>query len=157
MPSIELVYFQPSEFVRGGRAWWNDYDPRLLGLLEAWRHLYGKRIQISQHPSACGRRLGPLAQSDHNVDVHGRVLGVDTMPEGITTRAEAERAIELARAVGFTGIGFYPLWAPSAGVHVSTRRNRRPGDPATWGAIRLAPNEPQTYVSLEEALSRMPE
>lgn len=158
-----LYYFGPpagydNEFVRGGVDWWPHMDDRLLVLLDAFRAAHGRRVLLSPHPRAIGRRSGPGSRSDHNVDRHGVVLGVDTMPEGMTTPANAEACIALARRLGFTAIGVYPHWAPSPGLHLAARRDRQPGDPALWGAVRRPSQESpdglvQTYVSVAVALA----
>lgn len=150
----ELVHFRRSEFTRGGVDWWPRMDPRLLVLLDVFRHQWGKPVEISAHPDALGRDVAVDVVSDHNVNRHGMVLAVDVQPAVIIEQADARRAIRIARAIGFTAIGFYPNWRPRPGLHLGTRRDRRPEDPAVWGAVAVA--GAQTYVSLDEALARLP-
>ena len=54
---------------------------------------------------------------------------------GIVTSAERQRAYEVAKKVGFTGIGLYTDTRPSNMVHLDVRADRRPGDPAKWSRV----------------------
>ena len=150
---MQLYYFTPSEFRRDGVDWFKQMDGRLLVLLDTFRHEWGAKVSISAHPSALGRHDGDK-QSDHNVDLYGVVLAADVIPAGIADRHDAETAIEIAKRIGFTSIGFYPDWHPAPGLHLGTRRDRVPGSPAIWGAVRPDPNAKQAYVSLDAALAR---
>lgn len=150
-PEITLYHFSTSEF----RDWWPLMDLRLLILLDALRNLHGRPIVISPADGAIGRRLGRSSDSDHNVDMHGRVLGVDTMPADIDRLEDIEEFIQKAKNVGFTAIGIYPHWNPSKGVHLGTRPDRHPTAPALWGALkklRKDNSSTQTYVSQQRAL-----
>lgn len=156
---MRLYYFTESEYHRDGENWWALMDPAVLVLLDAFRHGWGARVEISPHRRALGRRNWPNRGSDHAVDVRGAVCGADVMPEGLATRVDAERAVDLATDLCFTAVGLYPHWQPGAGLHLGRRDTHRPGRPALWGAIRK-PNElgelVQTYVTLQEALEVMP-
>lgn len=149
---LNLYYFGRGEFERGGVNWFDRMDPRLLVLLDSFRHQWGKKVVISPHPAAIGRELGPTRLSDHNVDLHGAVLGIDVMPEGMRTQMTVNAAVRIARSVGFTAIGVYPDWQPAAGLHLGTRTGRHPTDPAVWGAVRG--DDGQDYVALDVAVNR---
>lgn len=155
--ALHLYWFRPHEFgptPQRDKDWWQEMDARLLILLDVFRSHWGQRVRVSKHELALGRHDGPDDEGDHNIDRHPAVLAADCFPEGITTREEAEFAIELATEVGFTAIGIYPDWRGGCGMHLATRRSREPGDPATWGAIQG--KNGQVYVSVDDALLRLP-
>ena len=127
--SQNLHYFKPGEF----REWWGRMDPRLLVLLDTLRHRYSYPIAISPHPRAIGREDG--GSSWHDYKTHGRVYAVDVLPADSQRRDRMQWLVEEAQRLGFTGIGVYPGWEPRPGLHVDTRTEREPGDPATWGYI----------------------
>lgn len=155
--ALDLRFFTPEEFVLKDEEgeytdWWALMSPRLLVLTDVFRFQWGASVTISPHHRALGRRLGvDGSESDHNVDRWGEVRGLDCFPEGMRTRADAERALEIARSIGFTSLGLYPDWHPSPGLHLGVRKANRPGNPATWGAI----GHPQAYTSLVVALEQM--
>ncbi len=152
-----LYYFDRHEF----GDWAFYMAPRLLVLADSFRHQWGAPITVrfkwddNNVAGRLGRHLGESAKSDHNVDRWEEVRGMDCFPSGITTRQDAQRAIDLARSIGFTGIGFYPHWQPSPGLHLGVRTDRKPGSPAMWGAIRPDRDAPQRYVSMCLALEQM--
>ena len=149
---MELYYFSENEFIRGDRNWFDDMHPRLLVLLHVFRHQWGNPVDISEHPAALGRIMDPERKSDHNFTRNGIVLAADVMPISMFTRADAQRALDIAARCGFTAIGLYPHWHPYAGLHLGVR----PGDPtspAKWGAVLV--DGKQTYVSLDNALEAM--
>lgn len=150
-----LHHFNRAEFIRDATDWWPLMNLRLLVLLDVYRHQRGRPVAISPHPRALGRPNWPNANSDHAVDVRGTVDAADVLPAGLVTRADAERELELARSIGFTALGLYPHWRPSAGLHLGLRPGQRMGNPATWGAILI--DGEQTYVSLDHALDHMPD
>lgn len=150
---IKLYYFADTEFVRGGRNWFTLMDPRLLVLLDVFRFRWGRPVEISGHPDALGRVLGPTELSDHNLSRHGAVLAADVLPEGCSSRSDLQRAMALAVEIGFTSIGIYPDWHPSPGLHLGVRHERRPGDPAVWGAVHTP--QGQKYVTVADALDRL--
>lgn len=150
---VTLYYFGRNEFNRGGVNWYERMDPRLLVLLDVFRHQWGAKVSISAHDAALGRELGPTKLSDHNVDLHGVCLAADVIPEGMTRRADAWRAVTTAAAVGFTAIGVYPDWLPGPGLHLGTRMSHRPGTPALWGAVRPEGGS-QQYVALHSAVDQ---
>lgn len=144
-------FFSRQEF----GEWASDMDVALLVLLDSFRALLGRPVHLSRHPMAIGRRGG--TNSQHDVDTWGVVRAVDTMPEGVRTPEELRHAMNVARTVGFTGIGVYPDWHPSPGLHLDVRRSHRPGAPAMWGGIRRLPESTQEYVSVDEAFTHMGE
>jgi hypothetical protein len=151
---VKLYYFDESEFERGGRNWFPDMDPRLLVLLDVFRHRWGRRIAISAHPAALGRLMDRAANSDHNFTRWGAVLAADVMPAGMISREDGEHALELANEVGFTSIGIYPDWHPGPGLHLGVRPGCVPGRPALWGAVNDSGT--QAYVAIDKALRKMP-
>lgn len=143
---MQLYFFDPVEF----GVWWPAMDPRLLVLLDVFRFQWGAPVTVSGHPRALGRTDGAAGTSDHNVDRHGCVLAADVFPGGMINPGAAWRALAIARDVGFTSLGVYPHWS-RPGLHLGTRRTARPGEPATWGAVR-GHGGAQVYVSVQEAL-----
>lgn len=130
-----LRWFDPREF----RGWGDSMDPELLRKLDRFRDELGWPVRISPAGGALGRTLGWDDTSQHNVDRWGEVRAVDVMPipedgRGMS-RAEADFAIGVAKGVGFTGIGVYPGWEPYPGLHLDTREDRGPGNPALWGGV----------------------
>lgn len=145
----QLDYFEDDEF----QGWAPQMAAELKVKTDLFRHLWGAPVRVSPAAGAVGRHGGGASQ--HNIDRWGEVLAVDLLPSGIRTREDAHRAIETARQCGFRGIGFYPHWNPSPGLHVDTRRGRKMADPALWGGV--ATPEGQKYVSLSEAVAEMRE
>lgn len=156
---LGLAHFTPTEF----RGWWGWIDPRWLVCVDLLRESAGLIIDLSPVEGAIGRRRGAVSASDHNVDKWGRVYGVDVLPRW-TDPAHGYPSIEKqamtffrsAIDCGFTAIGYYPDWfnakgTHSPGFHLGTRRNRKPGDPATWGGLRDQAKGYQ-YVSAVAAL-----
>lgn len=158
----KLHYFDRSEFVRD-EDWFPLMSPRLLVLLDTFRHLTGKCI-ISPNKDAIGRRDD--TDSQHNVEKWGEVRAVDVFPtmeprglkekwkiegeeDGYFLDSLAEEWVYQAKKIGFTGIGIYPNWTYKGeqrpGMHLDVR-DGTPGDPVTWGRIG---NE---YVSLDKAM-----
>ena len=133
---MHLQHFKQSEF----REWWQNMSPRLLVLLDVLRYRLDVPITISASPQALGRKLGPDAQTAHNVDKWGAVLAVDCFVAGVEDQMGARFALKTAKELGFTGIGFYPGWINNAGEtqpgwHFDVRHNRKMGTPATWGKV----------------------
>lgn len=144
-------FFSEEEF----RGWAGLMDPVLLVRLDSFRGAWGRPVRISPHPKAIGREDDSTSQ--HNFKRWGMVRAVDVMPDDIVIANDLERAMEVAANVGFTGIGVYPHWEPVPGLHLDVRRSNAPGAPATWGAIRPDRDQPQTFVSAEQALEAFTE
>lgn len=150
------AFFSPREF----QGWATMMDVTLLVRLDTWRALWGKPIAISSHPRGVGREVEegkPGYDSQHNYVQWRQVRAVDCIPSGITTADDLRRARDLAIDAGFTGVGVYPHWRPSPGVHVDTRRSNVPGEPALWGAVQPDRDQAQQYVSAEAALDAFTE
>ena len=164
MQSPHLEHFDQSEFVtvyldEHGRQhsmdWWPLMSPRLLVMLDIFRHRWGAPVMISPNRIALGRYLGEDNASEHNVDRWAAVLAADVFPAGMDTAEDMRLAVKTARSIGFTGIGVYPHWQPSPGLHLGVRPNLRMGEPAYWGGIDNAEGK-QIYVSIEEACRHAP-
>ena len=134
----QLRYFQPSEF----REWWPLMSTELLNKLDEFRHRLGVPVTISPASGALGRKLG-ASTSQHNVDLWGEVRAVDVMFNGVSL----ERAYEVAKQVGFTGIGAYPDWQPSPGLHLDVRQ----APLALWSGIKEGGK--QVYKGISEAFA----
>lgn len=144
------TFFEPEEF----RDWADRMSVILLAKLDVFRAHWGAPVNISKHPLAIGREDN--SKSQHNVRLWGEVRGIDLQPRGMIYREDMERAIECARLAGFTGIGIYPHWQPTPGIHVDVRLGRKPLQPAMWGALRPDPAKGQEFTTLEHALSEAP-
>jgi len=110
---MQLRYFTAAEF----GEWWPLMSTELLTKLDEFRHQLGVPVRISPASGALGRRMG-MATSQHNVDLWGEVRAVDVMFEGVSL----ERGYQVAKEVGFSGIGAYPDWKPSKGMHLDVRQ-----------------------------------
>lgn len=143
--SVKLKYFSPAEF----GAWWPFVDADLLHGLDAFRGALGVPVKISPVTGAIGRTSKDYKTSQHYFLSGGKVRAIDVMiPQGITLN----EAYNVARNLGvFSGIGVYPDWVPSHGLHVDTRLNRTPQNPSTWSGLKTASG--QVYRSLSEGLA----
>lgn len=133
--SMNLTYFSESEF--GG--WFENVNPDALKKLDQFRHEWGFPVEVSPHEDAVGRHGGD-STSQHNIDRFGMVNAIDVFPKNsvggyINSQAERKRAFEIAKNVGFTGIGVYTDTSPGNMLHVDVRSDRSVGDPATWSRI----------------------
>jgi len=135
--TVTLQHFSPSEF----RQWWPHMSADLLRKLDRFRAEWGAPVRISPVEGGIGRHLGPDDTSQHNLDRWGEVRAVDVfpmVPDGaggygyIHTRADRERAYQVARAVGFTGVGLYTDTTPGDMLHVDVRPAQTL---ATWSRI----------------------
>lgn len=146
---MNMKHFSPEEF--HGQLDFVAADT-LIALVE-FRELWAAKVYISPAPGAVARWAGGDNASQHNVDRWGETRAIDTMPEGIQTAADFERAIECAKRSGFTGIGVYPAWKPRPGLHLDTRHGV--GRAAVWGEIRQHEEGKSTrvYVGIAQALS----
>ena len=153
MNKPHLAFFEESEFLRNGINWFPYMDTRWLLLTDTFRFQLGAPIHISRDPLALGRELSRDSESDHNIVRWDAVFGGDVFTSDLRDMYDARIAVELARSVGYTAIGFYPSWRQgdmTGGLHLGTRSNRRPGDPATWGFIGTGDDRVQ--VSINEAM-----
>lgn len=156
----ELEFFTPEEF----GPYWRLMDHGLLVKLDAFRKALGYPVMISPASGAIGRPVlidGKAVNAEdansntwHNWVKRGRVMAVDLMPmpPGGATPAERRRWFEVAKQVGFTGIGIYPHWEPRPGIHVDVRTDRPEGQPATWAGIP-GPDGVQTYFGIERGFA----
>ena len=147
---MHLQNFKNSEF----REWHDQMSPRLTTMLDILWHQTGLEIEISGHHHALGRNMGPDAKTCHNVDKWGWVLAVDCFVGKNTTYRDAKMIFNVAKSIGFTGIGIYPFWTNNqghrqCGFHFDVRPDRQMGDPAQWGKIG------EGWVSAEEALRQL--
>ncbi len=157
MNDPHLTYFGDHEFVRDGVQWMPLMASDLLVKLDVWRHMIGRKVRVSPHPRAIGRKDGD-SQSTHNIEFWGKVLGIDVIPEYVKDQDDAWELYDIAFRVGFTGIGFYPHWRDEngdyvSGYHLDVRRSRRPGDSANWGFVRRGSEVVQ--VSVNNAIERL--
>lgn len=146
--TVSLRHFQPSEF----GLWWPFMSTDLLERLDAFRAAWGHPVQISPAPGALGRVAGAGEAgnaSQHNVIRWGEVRAVDAFPTVIedgrrrgATKGEMQLAVEIARTVGFRGIGVYPDTKPYPMMHLDVRPADRV---ATWSRID------GQYLALSEA------
>ncbi len=134
---MTLKHFSPDEFGQ----WWPLMNQQLLQKLDAFRERWGAPVVVSPAEGGIGRHLGEFGTSQHNVDAWGEVRAVDVFPmiplpggghRYMTSAEERQRAFEVARAVGFTGIGLYTDTQPGDMLHVDVRPT---GDLATWSRI----------------------
>jgi uncharacterized protein YcbK (DUF882 family) len=132
----ELRYFSPNEFGQ----WWPDMSTELLTKLDEFRHRLGVPVIISPAAGSLGRNDG-LSTSQHNIDLWGEVRAVDVMFTGVNL----ETAYQIAKDIGFTGIGAYPDWQPTQGMHLDVRQTPL----ALWAGIKEGTN--QVYKSIQEA------
>lgn len=139
-----MQYFTPIEF----REWYQYMSPRLLTLLDVLRFTLGrdKKIIISPHKDALGRKLGPQSQSCHNVDVWGEVMAADFFCPWIRHQDEVRHVFNRMRELGFTGIGVYADTKPNVMFHGDVRPTEKMGAPATWGRVD------GQYTSVNEAI-----
>ncbi len=143
MTRPKLTYFSASEF----GMWWPFMNADLLRKLDAFREAWGAPVQLSPAEGGIGREDD--SNSQHNVLKWREVRATDIMPEGMDAPADRERAVRIAREVGFTGIGVYPNWKPRPGIHVDVREPEYAGHVATWS--QLASGGP--YLSINEGLA----
>lgn len=125
-----MKHFKPKEF----GFWWPLMSKKLLVKLDAFREAWGAPVIISSHPEALGRE-DPESNSQHNVLKWGEVRAVDIFPQGMDSQADRQRAYDIAKDVGFTGIGLYTDTQPQNMLHLDVRDNKQEGMPATWARV----------------------
>ena len=154
-----LKYFKNHEFVREGRNWLPMYNPRLLILLDVFRHLTGPCI-LSPHPFALGRMSYPKRPGTlHKYDAEEGVRAIDVFPNNNTKAgiyedfhmwAVAEEWIYQADKIGFGALGLYPDWTykgeKRCGLHLDIRQS---DEFVTWSYFN---NKMHT---LEEGLEKL--
>jgi len=152
-----MNYFSPSEF----GAWFPMMNPELLKKIDALRGAWGDTIVISPAMGSIGRTYPPghsNYDSQHNVTKWGEVRAIDIMP--LISTIDGKRSLDsfelrmvynMAKDIGFTGIGVYPDWNPHAGLHVDVRADRTAGNPATWSGIKTAKG--QKYFGVERGFA----
>lgn len=147
MKREELKYFAPSEF----GIWWPFMSNELLEKLDILRDRWGMPIYISPVKGGLGRNIG-ASHSQHNIDRYGVVNAADIFPSGLTDK-NVGAFYQLAKEVGFTGIGIYADTKydgkPHTMFHVDVRSSAQVGSPAKWGRID------GQYVSLEKVLGHV--
>jgi len=135
--NMNLKHFTKDEFGQ----WWPLMNQELLQKLDAFREQWGAPVVVSPAEGGIGRHLGEFGTSQHNVDAWGEVRAVDVFPMVPAGRAgyryinnadERQRAYDVARAVGFTGIGLYTDTSPGNMLHVDVRPTE---DLATWSRV----------------------
>jgi len=143
----KLEYFTASEF----RLWWPLMSNDLLLKLDLFRAAWGRPVHVSPVIGAIGRNDGDGDTGQHNFDMWQEVRAIDVFPEGIDEFGGRERAYQIAKEIGFTGIGLYRdthfkgiLWTM---LHVDVRVDEVAGDPAKWSRIDGA------YLGLNEAIA----
>ncbi|AJD48281.1 hypothetical protein S7S_09345 [Isoalcanivorax pacificus W11-5] len=157
---LNLKYFSQAEF----GAYWPMMNIGLLKKLDAFRAALGYPVAISPAAGAIGRPIigsdGQLGEAEssaekswHNYLLHGEIMAIDVMPvpPGGATPAERQRWVDVARQVGFTGIGVYPHWRPRPGLHLDVRTDRTPDNPATWAGVRNDQGK-QVYVGIQQGV-----
>jgi hypothetical protein len=120
---VQLEYFEPDEF--GG--WFEQMSPELLRKLDKFRHEWGFPVEVSRHKDAVGREDAE-SQSQHNILMWGEVRAVDLFPKNslgayINTKTELKRAYDIARRVGFSGIGLYTDTNQGFMIHLDVRKS----------------------------------
>lgn len=131
-----LKYFKPHEF----GIWWPLMNNQLLLTMDQFRELWGYPVQISKAGGSLGRHGGD-SKSQHNVDLWGGVKAADMfpmLPDGkggyryIQTADERNKAFQIAKQAGFTGIGIYTDTKPGNLLHGDVRDGLRV---ATWSRV----------------------
>jgi len=112
---LELKYFSRSEF----GIWWPLMSQDLLQKLDLFREKWGAPVVITSHPDGLGRK--DESGSMHNVLKWGEVRAVDVFPQGMDTLEDRQRAFQIAKSVGLTGIGLYTDTRPSTMLHLDNR------------------------------------
>ena len=149
--NLALRYFSASEF----GAYWPLMNVELLAKLDAFRQALGYPVAISQAPGAIGRPIigGGQAESGaekswHNYALHGEIMAIDVhpLPPGGATADERQRWYNVAKQVGFTGIGIYPDWN-RPGMHLDVRTDRTASNPATWAGVSRGGKQIYTDIS----------
>ena len=140
MTKPNLRYFNESEFF----GFYPLLNNSLLTKLDEFRHRWGRPVQVSPAPGAIVRFNGEGDESQHNVDAWGESRAIDVFPDGMETAADRKRAFQIAKDVGFTGIGIYTDTKPSNMMHLDVRSGSHV---ATWSRVAYQ------YRGISEVLS----
>ncbi len=127
MTKPTLKYFKPDEF----GIFYTFINNTTLLKLDAFREAWGKPVIVSSAKGSIGRHGGD-SNSQHNIDKFGETRAIDVFPSGMDNVFERRRALEIAKRVGFTGIGIYTDTSPSNLLHVDTRPSERV---ALWSRV----------------------
>lgn len=134
---LSLVYFTLNDF----RGEWPFLAIELLRKLDRFAEAMAKlgaKVVISPAPGSM-MRWDKEEEGEHK---YGRAI--DVMIIGPVT---LEQSYEVAKNIGFSGIGVYPDWVPYKGLHLDIRNGRDPGNPAKWAGIKESGK--QVYVAIE--------
>ena len=126
MTKPKLKYFKPSEF----GAFYTFINNDLLLKLDMFREKWGKPVIVSGAKGAIGRHDD--SSSQHNIDLFGETRAIDLFPAGMDNISERQRALAIAKQVGFTGIGIYTDTKPSNLLHVDVRKTE---NVALWARV----------------------
>lgn len=130
----EVNHFTPDEF--HGQT--DLIEPRLVVAIDQLREILGGRLRISPAPGAIARDYGS-DRSQHWVgDLDNPVrlsTGIDLFPLD-NSLGEVYAAAKQVPMIG--GVGLYPDWSPSPGVHVDIRPRKLDGTLAEWMYQKLA-------------------
>jgi len=139
----KILWFTPKEF----GIWYPYMDKNLLEKLEALRAGWKNPILISPAIGALGRvaSIDNATERSMHMVWQGKVRAADIFPTIMDTtynkmrpltKAEQIKFYNLAKSIGFTGIGVYPDWYYNkitwCGFHVDVRPTYKPGSPANW-------------------------
>tara|TARA_R110000737_G_C14623309_1_gene493983 strand:- start:749 stop:1231 length:483 start_codon:yes stop_codon:yes gene_type:complete len=113
---LDLKYFNRTEF----GIWWPLMDSDVLVKLDAFRREWGMPVMVSPAEGGIGRESA-TSGSMHNVLKWGKVRAVDVFPQGMNSYVDRRRAYQIAKKVGFTGIGVYTDTKPSNMLHLDNR------------------------------------
>lgn len=122
----KLKYFTPDEF----GTFYTFINNDLLIKLDKFRELWGKPVIVSGAEGGVGRHDD--SNSQHNIDLLGETRAIDVFPQGMDNISERQRALAIAKQVGFTGIGLYTDTKPSNLLHVDVRKTEKV---ALWARV----------------------
>lgn len=123
-------------------------DTDLLLFIDEFRHRWGKPVAISQAPGAVGRTYG---NGFHNYVLHGKIKAVDVFPEGLVTKADTDRALNILKQIRkeyeilHWGVGIYPKWSGGVGLHVDVGDRDKDSGFASWSALPDENGKQQYY------------
>ena len=147
-----MRHFKPAEF----QGYYDRYDPELLAFLDEYRDRRKASVRVSPAPGATGRTYG---SGFHNVAIWGSVKAIDIMPSGMDTEADMRREVELLKqiksdlGIAHIGIGIYPAWSPSPGIHLDVGNRGKASGIATWSGLPTGKDGGQEYKGIEEGFT----